>query len=66
MFIDMDRTLFGQRAFQVMDEDGDGTIDFREFVISVWNYCTFMFLYLCGDFVSCAAGSRQYVSQMRT
>ena len=25
-----------------MDEDGSGEIDFREFVISIWNYCTFI------------------------
>jgi Ca2+-binding EF-hand superfamily protein len=27
------------RVFDILDENGDGVLDFREFVISVWNYC---------------------------
>ena len=29
------------RAFSLFDEDKSGELDFREFVISLWNYCTF-------------------------
>jgi len=28
-------------AFKLFDEDGSGKIDFREFVISVWNFCSY-------------------------
>ena len=31
---------FTKRVFSIMDEDGSGEIDFREFVIALWNYCT--------------------------
>lgn len=30
-------TCVGGRIF---DEDGSGSVDFREFVMSLWNYCT--------------------------
>jgi serine/threonine-protein phosphatase 2B regulatory subunit len=36
----MDATEFRNRVFSILDEDGSGEIDFREFVLSMWNYCT--------------------------
>eukprot|EP01041_Mallomonas_annulata_P007935 gene7935-16256_t len=39
-FLDVDRNRFTMRVFSIFDEDGSNTIDFREFVISLWNYCT--------------------------
>jgi serine/threonine-protein phosphatase 2B regulatory subunit len=38
--IDLERTKFTERIFSIFDEDGSGEIDFREFVLSLWNYCT--------------------------
>lgn len=38
--INVNRTPFTQRIFSIFDEDGSGEIDFREFVLSLWNYCT--------------------------
>jgi Ca2+-binding EF-hand superfamily protein len=38
--IDLDQTTFTESVFSIFDEDGSGEIDFREFVISLWNYCT--------------------------
>ena len=34
------RTKFTKRIFRIFDEDGSGQIDFREFVMSLWNYAT--------------------------
>ncbi|RYG69502.1 hypothetical protein EON64_02535 [archaeon] len=31
---------FSKRVFSIFDEDGSGQVDFREFVLSIWNYCT--------------------------
>ena len=38
--MDVERTAFSSRVFSIFDEDGSGEIDFREFVLSLWNYCT--------------------------
>lgn len=31
---------FCDRIFTLFDEDASGQIDFREFVVALWNYCT--------------------------
>jgi serine/threonine-protein phosphatase 2B regulatory subunit len=38
--LDIDRTRFTEQIFTIFDSDGSGKLDFREFVLSVWNYCT--------------------------
>lgn len=38
--IDVERTKFSERIFSIFDEDASGEIDFREFVLALWNYCT--------------------------
>ena len=38
--IDYDSTPFSRRVFSMFDGDGSGAIDYFEYVISVWNYCT--------------------------
>jgi hypothetical protein len=40
MFLDVERTPFTKRIFSMFDDDNSGEIDFREFVLSIWNYCT--------------------------
>mmetsp|Transcript_122404 Transcript_122404/g.341494 ORF Transcript_122404/g.341494 Transcript_122404/m.341494 type:complete len:333 (-) Transcript_122404:63-1061(-) len=40
-FVELERTKFAKRAFSLFDQDGSGQIDFREWVVSMWNYCTF-------------------------
>lgn len=35
------RSPFGDRVFSMLDMDKSGTIDFREFVVTVWNFCTY-------------------------
>jgi Ca2+-binding EF-hand superfamily protein len=40
MYLDIERTPFTKRSFAVFDSDHSGTIDFKEFVLSLWNYCT--------------------------
>ncbi len=35
------KSKFARRCFQVMDEDGSGELDFQEFVVALWNFCTF-------------------------
>jgi Ca2+-binding EF-hand superfamily protein len=36
----LDRSPFSDRVFSVLDADGSGSIDFREFVLSLWNFCS--------------------------
>eukprot|EP01039_Chlorochromonas_danica_P008556 gene8556-9429_t len=38
--LEMGATVFRDRVFSIFDEDSSGQIDFREFVLSLWNYCT--------------------------
>jgi serine/threonine-protein phosphatase 2B regulatory subunit len=37
---DLDRTPFIERAFGIMDSDGTGELDFREWVIAMWHFAT--------------------------
>jgi Ca2+-binding EF-hand superfamily protein len=39
-FLDLDRNNFTERVFCAFDKDGNKTIDFYEFVISLWKFCT--------------------------
>ena len=38
--LDLEKTRFTERVFSIFDEDRSGKIDFGEFVLSLWNYCT--------------------------
>jgi len=38
--LDIERTRFTEQVLNVFDGDKSGKIDFREFVLSIWNYCT--------------------------
>lgn len=40
VLLDIEYTRFNQHIFSIFDVDHTGTIDFREFVLSLWNYCT--------------------------
>jgi Ca2+-binding EF-hand superfamily protein len=39
-FLDLERTVFTEKVFSIFDDDKSGEIDFKEFVMSLWNYCT--------------------------
>jgi serine/threonine-protein phosphatase 2B regulatory subunit len=38
--MDVERTPFTERVFRIFDEDKSGKVDFYEFVVALWNYCT--------------------------
>jgi Ca2+-binding EF-hand superfamily protein len=40
IYVDVTTTVFTDRVFNIFDEDCSGKIDFREFVLATWNYCT--------------------------
>lgn len=40
-FFRMRETTFSRRVFGMLDMNSSGEIDFKEFVVSIWNYCTF-------------------------
>jgi len=40
VYLDLDTTPYTQRIFTIFDKDGSGEIDFTEFALSMWNYCT--------------------------
>jgi hypothetical protein len=39
-FLDIERSDFSCQVFAVMDSDLSGHIDFYEFTVAMWNYCT--------------------------
>jgi hypothetical protein len=38
--LDIERTAFTERIFAAFDKDHTGKIDFYEFVVSLWKFCT--------------------------
>ena len=38
-FLEIDDTPFARRIFLAFDRDGNGVLDFREFVLSIWIFC---------------------------
>lgn len=37
----MKPTKFSERVFAILDQDMSGFLDLREFVVGLWNYCTY-------------------------
>jgi Ca2+-binding EF-hand superfamily protein len=38
--LDLERDSFTERAFRAFDKDSNRVIDFYEFVVSLWKFCT--------------------------
>ena len=38
--LDLKRNRFAKRVFAIFDVDGSNEIDFKEFVVALWQYCT--------------------------
>ena len=39
-YLDLQRNRFAKRVFAIFDADGSNQIDFKEFVVALWQYCT--------------------------
>lgn len=39
-FLDLERNTFTERIFCTFDRDGNRILDFYEFVVSLWKFCT--------------------------
>uniref|UniRef100_A0A7S1XZZ4 EF-hand domain-containing protein n=1 Tax=Phaeomonas parva TaxID=124430 RepID=A0A7S1XZZ4_9STRA len=40
-FLGLTKTRFTDRVFGILDTDGSGMLDLKEFMIGIWNYCTY-------------------------
>ena len=40
MFLDVERTEFSEAVFGIFDYDRADEIDFKEYVLAMWNYCS--------------------------
>ena len=40
-FFDIDNTPYSKKCFMLMDTTGTGEINFAQFVVACWNYCTY-------------------------
>ena len=38
----IDKTYFNKRVFGLLDLDKSGSLNFEEFVVGIWNYCTLL------------------------
>lgn len=52
----IEKTYFNKRVFGLLDVDNSGALNFEEFVVGIWNYCTltdslFGTLYICLHFI---------------
>jgi Ca2+-binding EF-hand superfamily protein len=36
----IEKTFFNRRVFSILDADGSGDLDFGEFLVGLWNYCS--------------------------
>jgi hypothetical protein len=36
----IEKTYFNRRVFGLLDVDNSGSLNFKEFVVGLWNYCT--------------------------
>ena len=36
----IEKTYFNKRVFGLLDVDNSGSLNFKEFVVGLWNYCT--------------------------
>lgn len=34
-------TKFSERVFAILDQDMSGLLNLREFIVGIWNYCTY-------------------------
>ena len=34
-------TKFSERVFAILDQDMSGLLSLREFIVGIWNYCTY-------------------------
>ena len=41
-YLGVPQTRFSERVFGILDLDGSGALDFGEFAVGVWNYCTYV------------------------
>lgn len=39
-FLNIENTKFTERVFRIFDMNHTNQVDFREFVMSLWNYCS--------------------------
>ena len=40
VYLELSATPFTEKVFSIFDDDRSGEIDFKEFVLALWNYCT--------------------------
>ncbi|ETW02772.1 hypothetical protein, variant 1 [Aphanomyces invadans] len=48
-YFELTKTEFSKKTFKLMDKDGSGQVDFEEFVLSLWNFCTISLSWLIAD-----------------
>lgn len=59
MAVDVDRTPFASTIFSVFDADTSHNIDFVEFVLALWNFCSLSDADLCAFAFRCFAKKRE-------
>ena len=44
---DIESMFFGELVFRLFDSDKSGSLDFEQYLVAMWNFCTLVCITIC-------------------